>query len=145
MRPGWTVAFSVALLAFPCTASAQVRLDPDWVVHIAPITHGLAAAPDAPNVAEAELLRLVAAQQEHYRRTSRFTAYLSDLNWDGRAPAVRLSVTAGPDWLLATAIPREGMPMQAVVWRKGAPVESGTTAPREADPAERRMPAGPER
>jgi hypothetical protein len=145
MRPAWTVVLSVAVLAFPCTASAQVRLDPDWVVHIAPITHGSAAAPDAPNVAEAELLRLVAAQQEHYRRTSRFTAYLSELTWDGRTPAVRLSVTAGPDWLLATAVPHEGMPMQAAVWRKGARVESGTTTPPEAVPAEERSQAGPER
>lgn len=145
MRLAWTAVLTFAALAFPCTGGAQVRLDPEWVVHIAPITHGPAAAPEAPNVAEAELLRLVAAQQEHYRRTSRFTAYLSELTWHGRTPAVRLTVTAGPDWLLATAVPDDGVPMQAAVWRKGARVESGTTPPLEAGPAERRMEAGPER
>lgn len=145
MRPAWTVLLAVAALALPCTGAAQVRLDPEWVVHIAPVTHGPAAAPEAPNAAEAELLRLVAAQQEHYRRTARFTAYLSELTWDGRTPAVRLSVTAGADWLLATAVPHEGMPMQAAVWRKGARVESGTTTPPEAEPAEGWLQAGPER
>ena len=138
----WTAALFAAVLAFPRTASAQVRLHPDWVVHVAPVGHGRPGAPDAPNLAETELLRLVAAEQEHYRRTGRFTAYLSELTWQGRIPAIRLSVTAGPDWLLATAVPHTGVPMQAAVWRKGARVESGTTIQADADAEERgRTPA----
>jgi len=136
LRLTWTVALLAAGFALPCTGTAQVRLDRDWMVHVAPITHGAAAAPSVPNGAQAELLRLLAAQQEHYRRTGRFTAHLSDLSWPGRTSTIRLSVTAGPDWLLATAVPDEGVPMQAAMWRKGAVVESGTTTQIQAGAAE---------
>lgn len=145
MRLTWTVALFAAVLAFPRTGTAQVRLDPDWMVHVAPVSYGSTTAADAPDGVETELMRLVAAEQEHYRRTGRFTAHLSELTWPGRSSTIRLRVTAGPDWLLATAVAESGVPMQAVVWRKGTAVESGTTLPPGAGPAARRQGTGHER